>query len=359
MSTPPSHDLTRITLTVLFIVLLLAVSLWVMLPFLPAIIWATMIVVATWPMLLRLEQRTGGRRYLAVAVMTTALLLLFVIPFLIALLTIIVNLDLLADWVKSLPQLAMPLPPEWLTRLPLIGTPLHDTWLEIARADTEELRSRLFPYLTTSARWLAGKAGGLGMVAVHFMLTVIVSAIFYARGEAALDILNRFARRMAGEQGMAIVILAGEAIRSVAIGVVVTAAVQSLFTAIGLLVAGLPLVPLLTALAFFFSIIQVGPLPVLAPAVFWLYWQGHPGWGTALLIWTVIITSLDNILRPILIRRGGGLPLLLVLVGILGGLVAFGMVGIFIGPLTLAVTYTLFNNWANPPPHPGPAPAQD
>ena len=130
-----------------------------------------------------------------------------------------------------------------------------------------------------------------------------------------------------------------------ALGVGITALVQSLLGGIGLAIAGVPFATILTALMFMLCIAQLGPTLVLAPAVVWLYWSGDTGWGTFLLVWTVIVGTMDNFLRPLLIKQGADLPLLLILAGVIGGLLAFGLVGIFVGPVVLAVAYTLLEAW--------------
>jgi len=141
------------------------------------------------------------------------------------------------------------------------------------------------------------------------------------------------------------VVLSAQAIRGVALGVVVTAVVQALVGGLGLLIAGVPFAAVLTALMFMLAVAQIGAGPVLVIAVIWLYWSGSPGWGTFLLVVTVVTTTMDNFLRPILIKKGADLPLLLIFAGVIGGLIAFGLIGIFVGPLVLAVSYTLLRAW--------------
>jgi predicted PurR-regulated permease PerM len=203
------------------------------------------------------------------------------------------------------------------------------------------------PYVGSVATWLLSATGGFGMVLVHLLLTVIIAAILYANGEAAANGVLKFARRFGQEPGEQIVHLAGQAIRGVALGVIVTAIVQSLLAGLGLWVSGVPRFGLLTAVVFVLGVAQLGPILVLVPAVIWLYWSGNVGWAAALLVWTIIVGSLDNILRPILIRRGVDLPLILIITGVIGGLIGFGVVGLFIGPVILAVTYTLVQSWIN------------
>jgi predicted PurR-regulated permease PerM len=195
--------------------------------------------------------------------------------------------------------------------------------------------------------WLAGQIGGLGGLLVQIALMVIVSAVLYATGESAAAIALRFGSRLAGERGEHAVQLAGQAIRGVALGVVVTALVQALAGGIGLAIVGVPFAVMLTAVMFILAIVQVGIAPVLLPAVAWLYWTGSATAGTVLLVWTILVFPIDNFLRPMLIKQGVDLPMLLVIAGVIGGLLAFGLIGIFVGPVVLAVAYTLFTAWIN------------
>ena len=128
---------------------------------------------------------------------------------------------------------------------------------------------------------------------------------------------------------------------------VVTALAQSILGGIGLAIAGVPFAAVLTALMFILCIAQIGPVLVLAPAVAWMYWNGDTGWATVLLVWTVVVGTMDNVLRPFLIKRGADLPLLLIFAGVIGGLLTFGLIGVFVGPLVLAVTYTLLAPWVS------------
>ena len=180
---------------------------------------------------------------------------------------------------------------------------------------------------------------------VQVLLAVVIMAILYSQGETAGKGVLAFGYRLGRERGEQTMRLAAQAVRSVALGVVVTALVQSLLAGVGLWASGIPHAALLTVICFVLGIAQLGPLLVLAPAVVWLYWSGHPGWGTALLIWSLPVIALDNVLRPILIKRGVELPMLLIIAGVIGGLIGFGVLGLFIGPVILAATYTLTQSW--------------
>jgi predicted PurR-regulated permease PerM len=337
-------DLTRIVLSVLLMGILISGSFWILRPFLLSTIWATMIVVATWPMMLKLQARLG-RRVLAVAIMSSAMVLVFVAPLLLAIQTLVENTDTLTRWISELATSPLPAPPEWLSRIPLLGAKIAEYWSGIAGAGKGELASRLAPYTASAAQWLASALGSVGLLGIQFLLTVVIAVILYTRGEAARDATIRFGSRLAGDRGERVVLLAGQAIRAVALGVVVTALVQTVLAGLGLAVAGVPFAGLLTGVILLLCIAQIGTVVVLVPAVIWLFWNDAQGWGTALAIWTVVVASLDNVLRPLLIRRGADLPLLLIFAGVIGGLLAFGIIGLFVGPVVLAVSYTLYNEW--------------
>ncbi len=277
--------------------------------------------------------------------MTVTLLLIFVVPFWLAIATITANFDRIVAWVTALGAFSLPAPPGWLGELPLVGAKAVQVWHNIAASGVGDLVTKAAPYAGGAAGWFVGVLGGLGIVIVQFLLTIIIAALMYAGGERAAVMVRRFGHRLAGERGEQSVLLAGQAIRSVALGVVVTALVQSALGGIGVALAGVPFAAVLTAVMFMLCIAQLGPGFVLVPAVIWLYWSGAPGWGTFLLVWTLIILSLDNVLRPLLIKRGADLPLVLLLAGVIGGLIAFGLVGIFLGPVVLAVAYTLLQSW--------------
>ena len=343
-----TQDITRTIFAVLFIGGLIAGSLWILRPFIPAVIWATMIVVASWPVLLRIQSWLWGRRWLAVTVMTCILLLVLVVPLSLAIGTIVSNAEVITGWAGTLATIKLPQPPDWLQKLPLLGKRAVQTWSELATLGQEDLAKKLAPYAGGVVGWFAGQIGGFGMMTVQFLLTVVVSAILFMTGETAAEGVCLFGRRLAGVHGENTVVLAGKAIRGVALGVVVTAFVQAILGGIGLAVTGVPFAAVLTAIIFMLAVAQVGSGLVMLAAIIWLFWTGFIGWGFVLMIWTILIGPiLRNILRPILIKKGADLPLLLVLTGVLGGLIAFGLVGIFIGPMVLAVSYRLLQAWVS------------
>jgi predicted PurR-regulated permease PerM len=348
---PSSSDLPRATLGVLFIAALIVGSLWILRPFLGPGIWAAMLVVATWPLLLRLQRRLWNRRWLAVTVMTSLLVLVLLLPLTLAVGALVAHIDQIGDAVGLLTGWRPPpAPPAWVAGLPFVGPQLKRAWAEAVSLGVGGLLNMLTPYAGNVTRWLLLEVGSVGRLLLQFLVTAVLAAVMYATGERWAAALVRFARRLGGEQGVSVVELAAQAIRGVALGVGLTALIQALLAGVGLGLAGVPLAGLLTVLMFMLCIAQLGALPVLIPATAWVFWSGATGWGVFLVVWSLVVSTMDNVVRPMLIRLGADLPLLLIFTGVIGGLLAFGLVGIFIGPVVLAVGYTLLDAWARQAP---------
>jgi predicted PurR-regulated permease PerM len=323
---------------------LIIASFWILRPFLLSFVWAMMIVVATWPLMLKLQARLR-RRAPAVMVMSLAMLVVFFAPVVLMIQTLAENTDTIVGWIHALEGSEIPPPPAWVQSIPLVGDKVASAWTAVADAGKGALAARITPYAADAAKWLARAAGSVGVLAFQLLLTLIISVILYSNGEAARSFLVAFGRRLAGDNGQRVVLLAGAAIRAVALGVVVTALAQTVLAGIGLIVAGVPFAGLLTAVILLFCIAQIGPMIVMIPATVWLFWDDQTGWGTAFLVWSLFVGTMDNVLRPYLIRKGADLPLLLIFAGVIGGLIAFGVIGLFVGPVVLAVAYTLLTQW--------------
>jgi predicted PurR-regulated permease PerM len=341
------EDITHAALSVLFLALLVTSTFWVLRPFLTSLLWATIVCIATWPLLLRLEAFVGGRRRVAVAIMTTMVLLVVFIPVTVALITIVNNAHNITAQIRFLESMALPSAPAWLKRVPFWGERMVAEWTRFAALDSGQRSAALTPYAQTALQWFAAQAGSIGTMLLQFLLTAIIAAIGLAKGEAVRDAILRFAMRLAGQQGYDAALLAGRTIRGVVLGIVGTALVQAAIGGAGLFVTGVPAAGLLTAVMLFLCLAQLGPLPVLIPAVVWLFWSGQTVGGSTLLVIAVLAGALDNVVRPLLIRRGANLPLLLIFAGVLGGLLAFGIIGLFIGPVVLALAYTLLARWVS------------
>ncbi len=352
----PLLDTPRILLSVLFLVLMIVACVWVVWPFILGFAWAGTVVIATWPVLLRLQRLLWGRRSLAVLVMTLLLILLFIIPIALLVNSLVDGSAPVIRWATTgnmaPPQL------EWLNSIPLVGDKLYHSWQNLLQSGGKAIMAKVQPYVGTTSTWFIGQIAHVGSFVMHCGLMLLFSAVLYWRGEAVALGFRHFAYRLAGQRGDAAMILAAQAVRAVALGVVVTALVQGVLGGIGLAISGIPYATLLTVVMILCCLVQIGPLLVLIPAIIWLYWTGDTTWGTVLLVWSCVVGTLDNFIRPVLIRMGADLPLILILSGVIGGLIAFGMIGLFIGPVLLAVTYRLYAVWVNEIPLPDEDPEE-
>ena len=349
---PQHYDLPKLLFGVVFIVIMIIASFWVIQPFILGFAWAGMVVIATWPLFIKLQTLLWGRRYLAVIVMALLLILLFVIPGALLVSSLLDGSTPLVHWAKSPSQLQLPAM-EWLNTIPMVGNRLYSGWHALIAEGGNAFLTKIQPYIGATAAWLAAQAAHIGRFLLHLTLMLLFSILLYCHGERVGLHIRHFAIRLGDKRGDSVVILAAQAIRAVALGVVVTALVQAILGGIGLAISGIHYTILLTVLMFICCVAQLGPLLVLVPATLWLYWSGDTTWGTVLLIWSGILTSLDGVLRPMLIRMGANLPMILIFIGVIGGLLSFGMIGLFIGPVVLAVSYRLISAWIDevPAPH--------
>jgi predicted PurR-regulated permease PerM len=349
-------DLARITLNVLIIVGLIFTSFWIVRPFLTAFVWASMIVISTWPLLVGVQARLWGRRSLAATFLTCVLALVLILPLGLLVVGLAGNMDRIVELVQSVRQLAVPSPPDWLARTPLWGPKLAVAWERVASEGVGPLTAKIRPFAAQFLQWLVYQIGSIGAMILQFLLTIIISAILYMKGDTVGRGLCLFAHRVGGESGEKAALLAANSIRAVAMGVVVTAIVQATLAGIALGIAAVPGTLLLAALVFLFCVAQLGPGLVMLPVAGWKFYEGDTVWGIILLILALVIGTVDNLIRPILIKKGSNLPLFLIFSGVIGGLMVLGIVGIFVGPAILAVSYTLLKDWVNGRTEPVPRP---
>ncbi|AOB33718.1 hypothetical protein AKI39_13710 [Bordetella sp. H567] len=347
-------DAVRLFFLIVVLSILMGGSLYILRPFIPGLIWATTIVAASWPLLLIVQRRLGNRRWLAVTVMMAGLVVVIVLPLYQTIATLADQANRITAAIRNLPTYALLPPPHWVHDIPLVGHRMSTEWQRLSDAGPGGLLARMEPYLTAGVRWMMANVAVLGQFLIHMLVTLIFSGILYARGEAAAAFVTRLAVRLAGPAGEGAIRLAGQAVRAVALGVVLTAVVQAALGGVGLWVAGVPAAGILTAVMLLLCVAQIGPLLPMAVGVIWLYRLDANVAATLLLLWSLFIGTMDNVMRPFLISRGVQLPLLLILCGVVGGLLALGPAGLFIGPVILAITQVMLRSWVD-----GGALAQD
>jgi predicted PurR-regulated permease PerM len=329
-------------------VILLALGcLYVLSPFLPAILFAACVVISSWPIYLRLLDNMKGRRTPAALTMTLSLTLLVIIPL------AMVAYNLADDVATSFSHLRDALvhgdlaPPGWVRQVPLLGETM-DSYLRHLINSRESMLELAQRMLEPARRYLVAGGIMLGTGVAQMSLAAFVSFFFYRDGKALLALISVAMARIMGEGAETIAETISQTVRGVMYGLLGTALAQALVAAIGFMIAGVPAVPLLAVLVFVSSLIPVGPPIIWGGAALWLFAQGDTGWGIFMLVWgLVLISGVDNVVRPMLISRGSSLPFLLTLLGVLGGVIAFGFVGMFIGPTLLAVGYSLMSEWTN------------
>lgn len=315
----------------------------VLYPFFTAILWAAILAFTTWPfhewLRGRLRFRTGGP--VASVIMVVICTLCLVLPFALIAPDAAAALGGLRTMVDGWTQNGLPPAPAWLENVPLAGPELFDRW-NIWAADLSGLSDAVRPYVATIARWgfivLAALAGGV----VRIVIALFIAFFFWLSGERIASFLRAILLRIAGKRADHMLEVTGRAVRGTVYGIIGTAIVQGVLTGIGLTIAGGPKPVLLGTTAAFLSVLPVGPPMIWGPVALWLFATHHAGRGVILVLWGVFIVSgSDALLRPYFISRGARIPFLLTLLGVLGGAVAFGLLGIFLGPTLLAIGYAL------------------
>lgn len=337
------------TLLLTLVALLAIGSFLVLLPFLSSLLWASILCFATWPVFERLVSWLRGRRSLAATIMCLAVTLLLVAPFLIVGASLADNVGNLSELLQSLLAKASPEPPAWLAGLPLVGDSAAEMW-RTATTDASSFINQLRGMLPQASKWALAQGLALGHGVALLLLSVFVAFFVYRDGIALAERLSAGVSRLAGTRGEALLTLAGGTVKGVVYGILGTALAQGILAGIGFLIAGVPGALLLGLLTFFLSIVPMGPPLLWIPAVVWLYFQGHIGMAIFLALWgALVVSSIDNFLKPYLISQGAAMPFILVLFGVLGGLAAFGFLGVFLGPTLLAVAYSLLREWTLKP----------
>jgi len=319
-----------------------ALVLW---PFLSAILWAAVICFSTWPIYRRCERVVGGNRAAAAAAMT--LLVVFVVAAPLALLVTALADDItnLAEGITRVLEQGPSAPPNWVKGLPIVGESLTAYWENLthnAPAFIVELKKLTGP--VTDIALAGGAAFGIGLL--ELALSIFITFFLFLHGRRLISFMRQIGERVAGPRARRLLAVIGMTVKGVVYGLIGTALAQGLLAGIGFWIAGVPQSLLLGCLTFALSFVPGGPPFVWGPVALWLLMQGSVGWGIFIAIWgLLLVSSIDNFVRPYLLNQNSNLPVLLGLFGLIGGVLAFGLVGLFLGPTLLAVAYNLFLEW--------------
>ena len=332
-------------IALLFILILCLASFVIVRPFLAALLWGVILAIATWPVFSWFRRRLGGRNTLAAALMTLLLAVVLLGPVALVGMTMSDSVGALSGKVRALMEAGLPPPPAFLAEIPLVGARLTQRWRDFAEqgANSAEAGS----LLQRALQWLLAVAAGLGGGIAQLALSVVCAFFFFREGEAALQRLRDIMGHVAGERSNRLLTVAYGTLKGVVYGVIGSALAQACLAGLGYFMAGVPAPFLLGIITGFLGIVPAAGAIVWLPASIWLFRSDEVGWGIFLVAWSAILVSnIDNVIKPLFISRGSALPLLLVLIGILGGAMAFGLIGIFLGPTVLAILYTLMREWS-------------
>ena len=333
------RNLGWIVLSVLLVGCLLV--LW---PFVSAQLWAVVLCFSTWPIYHRLLKQLGGRRTLAAAVMTLAMILVVLLPFVTVGSTLADSVKQLTGAARHAIEAGPPAPPAWLAKVPVVGESATTYW-ESLTADSAKLAQEFRRFVEPVSTWLLKIALALGRGLLELALSIFVAFFLFRDGLSAAERLIMGVERIGGERGRHLLTVAGNTVRGVVYGILGTALVQAVMAGIGFVIAGVPGAALLALLTFFLSVVPVGPPLIWLPASIWLFQQGSTGLGIFMLIWGIGVSSVDNVIKPWLISQGSDMPFILIFFGVLGGALAFGFIGVFLGPTLLAVGFRLLEEW--------------
>ncbi|NWF97657.1 MAG: AI-2E family transporter [Nitrospirae bacterium] len=316
-------------------------------PFLSALLWAVILSFSTWPIYKWWEKLLKGRKTLAATIMTLLLIGAFVLPIAIIGLTFASEASTLTNNIRAMLEKGPPQLPAWLVNIPVIGPEIQTYWNEWT-FDHERLADILLPYIKTIKGVIIEKGALMGQAIFQIVLSIIVCFFFYRDGEETAQSFANFLRRIAGTRADRLISVAASTTKGVVYGVLGTAAVQGTLAGIGFFIAGVPAALLLGLFTFFLALVPMGPPLLWIPVTIWLfYYKSTIAWIFMLLWGTFIISGIDNIVKPILISQGIDLPFILILLGVFGGIFAFGFIGIFLGPTLLALGYSLISEWTS------------
>ena len=338
------EHLTRIAAVTLLIVGCLLV----LQPFVTALLCAAIVCFSTWPCYDWLLHRLNGRSTLAALAMTLILILFMVLPVALLALTLADTATPAIDWLRETLANGLPQPPDWVKGLPVVGDGIDAGWRELAasKAKLAEAVKKIAPPVQQG---LIKSGLVLGEGVIQLSLAAFIAFFLYRDGETLVAAARAAMRRLAGELAPDLLVTVGGTVQGVVYGLVGTAIAQGLVAVIGFLIAGVPGALLLGFLTFLFSMVPIGPPLIWGGAAAWLFYQDQHGWALFMLVYGfVVISGIDNVIKPLLISRGSSLPFALVFLGVMGGVVAFGFVGLFIGPTLLAVGLTVLDQWLKP-----------
>jgi predicted PurR-regulated permease PerM len=323
--------------------LLLYLAIVLIRPFVSIIIWSIVLTIALYPTFSWIADKLGGRRRLAAALMTLLSLLVVIGPATWLTLSLIDTTQVLLERLDSA-SVAVPQPWESIRHWPLIGEPLYQFW-NLAATNAKAAVAKIGPYLRPLGNVLLGIAAGAGIGTLKFLAAVVISGFLFVPAPELGRTAKSMVERVAPEHADQFIDLTAATIRTVAQGVIGIAALQALLAGVGMVAAGVPGTSLLTTAVLILGIIQIGPTIILLPLILWSWLTMDTGPAVVFTVYMACVGAIDNLLKPVIMRRGLKTPMVVILIGLLGGTISYGISGLFLGPIVLAVIWELAVAW--------------
>ena len=311
-------------------------------PFVPLLAWSMIIAIASYPRFEKLKNSLGGRGGWAAAIWSLLLLLVLIVPIFLFARGIVESGQILIARIHD-GTLSVPPPPAGIETWPLIGAPFSRIWTA-ASADLTKLLIKFAPEMKSTIPVILSASAGVGFTVMQFFLAILVSGVLLANAPAVSELTRALCIRIFGEKGPEYQQLVGSTVRSVTFGILGVALIQSAFAAVGFVLVGIPGAGAWSVIFLVAALLQVGAL-VLIPAVVYILAIASSTKAVIFLVWCIFVAVMDNILKPILLGRGAVVPIMVVFLGAIGGFVALGIIGLFVGAIVLSVGYKLFLTW--------------
>ena len=341
--TTPTTQAIEIAIRLSLIFLIMAWCLKILTPFISLIAWGAIIAVAIYSPYQKLVEKLGGRKKLAVTLIALVGIAVILVP-IVSLSTSMVDGAVNFGHEISSGEATIPPPSESVREWPVIGEKTYKLWFQAS----ENLRTFLQQYpdqMAVVGKKLLSIAAGLGTGLLQFVISTLIAAVFLLSAESAHESMRKLANRLAGQQGEEILDMSSSTIRSVAVGVIGIAFIQAMLSGIGMLFAGVPAAGLLALIILVLAIAQLPPILILGPVAFYVFSAESTTVAVVFLVWSILVSSSDMVLKPLLLGRGVDVPMMVILLGAIGGMITSGIVGLFIGAVILALGYKLFRLW--------------
>jgi predicted PurR-regulated permease PerM len=338
------------TVRIALVALLVAWCFQIVRPFIVPVVWGIIIAVAIHPTYGRLESLFGGRRAIAAIFCSVLMLAVLVVPTVMLAGTVAESARRLAAELGG-GSISIPAPPQDIAGWPVIGEPLDRFW-RLASENLEAALGEIRPQVAAFGHWFLSTATGLGLGVLQFVVAIIIAGVLLAHAQGGGRAANAIATRFAGEKGKDYAALGQATVRSVARGILGVALIQSLLAGLGFLAVGIPGAGLLALVCLLLAVVQIGPAVVLIGTVIYVFSTADTITAVVFMIWSLFVGVLDNILKPILLGRGVKVPMVVIFVGAIGGFLAYGIIGLFVGSVILALGFTLFKAWLAEPSAP-------